>query len=166
MNTKPVNVLLITLCLLIVSACATAPKLELENVSQGVTPKLVVENIDTYRTKKVLWGGVIINSINIEKGTQFEILLYPLDRYHRPQVEGQVMGRIVALYDGYLEIMDFAPGRVLTVVGQITDTKKGIIGEAEYVYPLINIEQHHLWSRADTDDIETRFHIGIGVVIH
>jgi outer membrane lipoprotein len=125
----------------------------------------VVANPDKYRSAKVLWGGLIIISSNVKAGTQLEILIYPLDRHLKPDIDKDTLGRVIVSHDGYLETLDYASGRLLTVGGIIQQTKKGSVGDAIYTYPVIKAEQLHLWPQKDGDD-EGRVHFGIGVMIH
>ena len=151
----------------VVAACATTPKLDLETVDESVRPAAVVNDIEKYKGVKILWGGVIINSVNLKQGTQFEILAQPLNSRYKPQVDQKTIGRFIAYHSGYLETVDYAPGRLLTVVGTITQLKQGHIGEAEYTYPVVQAEQIYLWSQNGGEESGTfHFGIGVGMVFH
>jgi outer membrane lipoprotein len=151
--------------LLAITACATTPDFNLANVDQSIQPRDVVANLDKYRSKKTLWGGLIINSSNVKQGTQLEILSYPLDRNLKPDIEKDTLGRVIVSHEGYLETLDYASGRLLTVVGIVQETKKGMVGEAMYTYPVVKTGQLHLWPQKDNDS-DGRVHFGIGVMIH
>ena len=153
--------LLIIITALLV-ACSAGPKFALDKVDTTLTPQQVIGEAGLHRGKEVLWGGMIINSTNLEKSTRLEVLAYPLDSDHYPQTGKQPYGRFLLLRQGYLETVDYAPGRLITVVGRIDGTRTGKVDESDYTYPVIQAEQLHLWSQGEKSN--TRFHFGIGVV--
>ena len=67
-----------------VTGCASAPDLNLDGVDQSIQPRDVVADLQTYRGKRVLWGGTIVNSTNVKTGTELELLVYPLKRDFKP----------------------------------------------------------------------------------
>lgn len=159
-------VLLNSLLAILASACATTPEFNLQDVVKDVAPTQAVAHFPDYDGKKLLWGGVILNSTNTKQGTQFEVLAYPLDSDMRPQTDQNTQGRFLANSSQYLETVDFAPGKLLSVVGVLTETQQGKIGEAVYTYPVLQIEQLHLWSKDEDKPVDTSVHFGIGVIFH
>jgi len=153
--------------LLGMTGCASAPKFKLDGVDQSLQPRDVVGDLQKYQNDSVLWGGVIVKSTNVKEGTELELLVYPLKRDFKPDTERNTLGRIIVFRDGYLETLDYAAGRLLTVQGVVRDLRKGSLGEAIYTYVLVNAKQLHLWSPEDDDGTGgggVRF--GIGVMIH
>lgn len=150
-------------------ACASGPietdeamsNLSVEQVRGELTEK---ESLDALGSESVLWGGVILNTQNLTDITQIEIMAYPLDRRQRPMLGREPEGRFLANYDGFLEPVDYAEGRSVSVLGQITGITGGTVGEAEYQYPTISTSQIHLWS-ADELANKPRVSFGIGVNI-
>ena len=149
---------------LMLSACAGAPPFDLKNVNTATTPGEAVAKLDSLRGSRVLWGGVIVNSKNLEKGTQLEILAYPLSKTYRPRLEREPLGRFIIEHSGYLETVDYAPGRELSLTGIISGTKEGKIDDASYIYPAVTTEQLHLWPKGGSG--EPQFHFGVGVMFH
>jgi outer membrane lipoprotein len=92
-------------------------------------------------------------------------LAYPLDVDQRPDAEKKPLGRFLAEQDGYLETSDFTQGRLITVRGTLKDKRKGYIGDVEYTYPVVRINQLHLWSK-QRDFSEPRIQFGIGIMFH
>ncbi|MBX2883248.1 MAG: Slp family lipoprotein [Granulosicoccus sp.] len=111
---------------------------------------------------KVLWGGIILSSVNLENGTQIEVLSYPLDHRQLPRVTRQSTGRFVVFHPDYLETTDFSDGRLVTVLGSITGTGQGTLGEARYRYATMTAEDIYLW-REDGSDVAPAFSVGIGI---
>ena len=50
---------------------------------------------------------------------------------------------------GYLEAEIFAKGRMITGGGTVVGTQSGKIGEVEYEFPVIEVEELKLWDTQD-----------------
>lgn len=145
---------------MLLGACATAPEFNLAGVDRTLTPAGVTD-LAAARDKRVLWGGLILGGRNLKDSTQLEVLAYPLDSDGRPDADAATLGRFLLVRAGYLEKLDYAPGRQLTAVGPVTELVKARIGEADYQYPLMRAEQLHLWPRRTGR--EPQMHFGVGV---
>lgn len=149
------------LALLVAAACAK-PKADDPSIDKSLTPARVLADIAAARGHKVRWGGVIVSSTNLKEASQLEILAYPLDDDGRPERDDAPLGRFIAMKPGYLETVDYAPGRLVTVVGPVQEIRTQKLGEADYRYPVIAADEVKLWQiRAPRN--EPRFHFGIGV---
>jgi outer membrane lipoprotein len=113
----------------------------------------------------MVWGGLIVMARNLKDSTQIEIVGYPLDDSNRPRRGDNPTGRFIALHSGYLETADYAPGREITVVGKMTGTRTGTVGEASYVYPVVEASRAQLWPKPGSERPETTFHFGVGIGI-
>jgi len=104
---------------------------------------------------------------NLEQGTRLEVLSYPLDSRGRPEQDASPKGRFLLQREGYLEPVDYAPGRLITAVGAVTGVEEGKVGDAPYRYPLMQAEQLHLWPKPESYRRQTpQVHFGIGVILH
>jgi outer membrane lipoprotein len=148
---------------LLLTACATSPKWDVGAVDKSITPAKAVTGIQATRGRIVQWGGVIISAKNLKDATQLEVLAYPLDESGRPKQGTEPLGRFLAVKTGYLETADWAPGRLATFIGPVQETRAGTIGETNYTYPVLAIQQSYLWPKA-TNSTEPRFHFGIGIL--
>lgn len=117
------------------------------------------------RGSRVLWGGVIVGATNLEGKTRFEILSYPLTKSQRPNSDADQQGRFLAFKDGYIETLDYAPGKPVTLIGTLTGTRNGHIGESPYVYPVVDVESIYLWSDAETN-AKPRINFGVGIMLN
>jgi len=149
--------------MLLLTACATGPKYPTEGVDLAITPQQAVAEADNQRGKNVMWGGMIVNSTNMEKRTRLEVLAYPLDSDQRPQTDQQPYGRFLLFKEGYLETVDYAPGRRITVLGRLRGVQTGKLDETSYTYPVLDAENLYLWGKGDVKS-EPRVHFGIGVI--
>jgi outer membrane lipoprotein len=153
---------------LLLSGCVTAPKLDKTQVNSSLTVSRTVNQINSVRGQRILWGGTIVSGKNLKDRTQLEILAYPLSENDRPQLNEPPQGRFILEYTGYLETAEYAPGRMITVIGPVTGTLEGRIGESQYVYPSVSAEQLYLWPRDSdySDSSEPQIHFGVGVIFH
>jgi len=143
-------------------SCATSPEFNTEKVDSTLTPQSVIADPDNSMGKIALWGGTILDTRNLEKNTQIEVLAYPLDSYQRPLQSKKPLGRFLIVHSGYLEPETFSPGKLVSVLGGISKSQPGKIGESHYTYPVVVANQLHLWSLNDSRS-KTSFHFGIGI---
>lgn len=162
---KHLPILLFVLLLAsLTGACAHQSKLDDTGINKSVTPASAASDIATARGQKVRWGGVIITSTNLKDNTQLEVLAYPLDDKGRPRRDESPLGRFFAVGHGYLETLDYAPGRMVTLTGQVQDVRENKVGEASYKYPVLAIDQARLWSADGRRGSNVMFGIGVGIV--
>lgn len=149
--------------LVAMQGCATGPRFDTALYDAQISPAEAVTDPERHVDRAFLWGGVIVNSANTPSGTQIEMLAYPLTSTQKPDTDRAPDGRFLVTEDRYLETLDYAPGRLLTVGGSMTGTRSGKIGDATYVYPVIQPDGLHLWP-ADDRRSNTQFHFGVGAV--
>jgi len=140
-------------------ACTTNPK---RAALRSLTPNSATAQPDKYKNRMVEWGGMLIKAHNQKETTELEILAYPLDSDGHPLHQKPPQGRFIAIRAGYLETVEYAPGRLVTVTGPISGLRYGQIEGAKYIYPSVNVQQLQLWPHKK-DNNEPRIHFGIGV---
>lgn len=150
-------------CSLLICACTTTQLTPEQAALRAVTPTMAAAQPNRHQGKRVEWGGRLIATHNRQDHTLIEILAYPLRNNGSPDLGGQPMGRFLAIRAGYLEPLEFAAGRRLTVTGPITGTRQGRVGEGDYIYPTVDASQLRLWPReAPGRSPRLRFGIGVG----
>ena len=148
------------------NGCATAPRFDTRGVDVRITPATAVKDAGAVRNRRVLWTGMVLNSKNLKDHTEIEVLAYPADSHHKPDLDREQLGRFLLEQPGYLETADYAQGRLITVVGVIDRAQEGRIGEASYTYPVLTAAQLHLWPKSERGQAtEPRIHFGIGVIL-
>jgi outer membrane lipoprotein len=157
------RVLIPLLTLLLLAGCSSKPVLPTEGANKELSAKQVVDTGEQYLGDRVLWGGVIVNSTNLEGRTRLEILSYPLGSELRPLTEKKAGNRFLAYHKGYLETVDYAVGRQVSLVGTISGIEEGQLGETRYAYPAVEADQFHLWP-VEKGESKSRIHFGIGVI--
>lgn len=161
---KPYIVFFLAGIAVLLSGCGTTPKFDTTDVSQQLTPLQASGSPQQAIGKRVIWGGLILSVKNLADATQLEILAYPLSSSHRPDTTAEPIGRFLLIKAGYLETAEFSEGRYVSVQGRITGTRRGRIGENEYLYPLVEGEKLFLWSK-DFEKEQPKVHFGIGIII-
>ena len=148
---------------LLVSGCTTP--YDIGNADPRVTPAEAAQDVAGMLNHTVAWGGQIAAAKNLKDKSELEVVGYPLDSENRPNPDAKPTGRFLVIQSGYLETADYAPGRLITVVGTVTETRRGTVGEAKYIYPVVVATKLQLWPKPSTDRREPGFHFGIGVGI-
>ena len=153
------------LCLLIIplllNACASSPAFDTTGVNRSLTPQSVATGTQAATGKQVLWGGSIISTTNLKDRTQIEVLAYPLDTNSRPLSGGNPQGRFILEQAGYLEPVNYAQGRLLTVSGTVTGSRTGKVGDSDYDFPVVQATQLNLWPK-EQEEAGPGIHFGIG----
>lgn len=157
----PRSGMLLTLTALL-GACAGTPAFDTAGVDRALTPVMAAADTSA-RGRRVQWGGVIVAARNLSDRTQLEVLAYPLTGGGAPDPKREALGRFLLQRPGYLETVDFAPGRAVTAVGAVQETRRLRIDESEHTVPVLNAEQLRLWPR--DYDSEPQLHFGIGISI-
>ena len=144
--------------------CASKPPVSLEGANLSLQPKQAVDDFERVRGERIAWGGVIVATDNLAKHTRIEVLGYPLQSGSaRPKTESAAQGRFVIHKQGYLETVDYAPGRIVTVSGTLAEIESGTVGDADYVYPVVQADELHLWKTASNTQ-PGNIHFGIGIM--
>jgi outer membrane lipoprotein len=109
----------------------------------------ILQSPDNYVGKKVVLGGTIVETRNLKNVTEIEVVEKDLDCNGYPSSSDQSRGRFLFRKQGYLEAEIFTKGRMITGGGTVLGTQSGKIGEAEYAFPVIEIEEIKLWDDPD-----------------
>ncbi len=138
------------ICLLLVlflPGCAHVISKDLRaKADTSLTLSQVRKDPEAFKGKMVLWGGEIIETLNLRDATtQIEVFQKPLGWRGEPRATLSSEGRFLILADQYIDPYIFRSGRKVTVMGEIIGSKTKPLGEMEYRYPLLANKQIHLW---------------------
>ncbi len=133
-----------------------------DKLDKEVTFSQIIENPQGYKGRTVYLGGTIINTLNIETGTQIEVLQKSLDSRMKPEETDRSEGRFLIMYHSYLDPAIYAPKRDIVVVGEISGAESKPLGEIEYQYPIITAQEVELIKQTSP---KTRSSFGIGLGI-
>lgn len=145
-NTCPLNLVLLALSVLQLTACASnVPAIIKNPPPEDLSLTRVRHAPAKHLNKFIRWGGTIISTQNQQDKTELIILATPLDKFGEPQQGDQSYGRFIGVIDGFLDPAIYATGRAITVYGKFEKVIRRKIDNFEYDYPVIQIEHFYLW---------------------
>jgi outer membrane lipoprotein len=131
------------------------------------TPAEIAAEPERYHGADIVWGGKIVDIRNLADTTEVQIVAYPLDGAQRPDQSGPTIGRFVVALPGYVEPLDFPPGRFVTLRGRVDGTRDVRIDEHDLVFPVVNQAMVHLWpANFPYEEPRVHFSLGVGVGVH
>lgn len=142
---------------LILAGCASQPAGPVPP-----SPAQVAADESLHAGQEVTWAAVVIASENRRDSSWLELLAYPMDGRQRPVLDEPSQGRFMAWSKGYLETRDFRPGRSVTVKGNFRGLRRGQVGQGDYLFPTLEIQDLWLWP-VESRRVEPQIHFGIGV---
>lgn len=131
----------IALLSVVLASCASVP-VPLQGQFSRTLPRDASASGEAVR-----WGGEIIKVEPKADATCFEILARELDATARPSSRDESGGRFIACHSGFYDPEEFERGRDLTVVGHVTGTDHGKVGEFDYAYPHVAADAVYLWPK-------------------
>lgn len=155
--------LLAPLSLLALAACAPAPIYKPSANAVAAPPFAVARTPEQFSQGSVIWGGRVVAVNNLADRSEIEILAFPLDKSQRPRVGDSGSGRFIAQMSGFVEPMDYPEGALVTLTGTLVGSRAGKVGEADYVFPLVRVNQAHRWTPEELQAGRNNVHFGVGV---
>ncbi len=157
--------LFVLIGLMVASACAPAfPRQSLDQVDPYLPFQALLQDPDAYKGKIVMCGGEIIQTRAETNEAWVEILQKPLDWQHKPQQGDVSYGRFLVHFSSFQDPAIYAPGRQITVIGEVKGRVVQKIKELDYSYPLIESREFQLWRPESVSSPFFHFGIGIGGV--
>jgi outer membrane lipoprotein len=148
--------------LLIVSACAPPfSRSTLDRVDPQISFQALSRDPESFIGKTVLVGGNILEVYVESDQTWIEILQKPLDTQQKPQYTDVSYGRFFIHFSDFRDPAIYAPGREITIVGEVAGARIQKIRDMDYVYPVILPKESHLWQPQAV--MGPSFNIGIGI---
>jgi len=142
---KVVRGLLAGLAIAVLSGCVSVP-----DAIKGTSPTpqddlvRVMSAPSLYVGQEARFGGKVVDVQNQQGKTRLEIAAVPLDSGARPILGEPSVGRIFADVNGFLDPVDFR-NQLVTVVGPITGTADGKIGNAPYKFMVMQANGYKRW---------------------
>ncbi|WP_312946675.1 Slp family lipoprotein [Superficieibacter sp.] len=127
------------------SGCVTVP-----DAIKGSSPTpqqdlvRVMNAPQLYVGQEARFGGKVVGIENQQGKTRLEIATVPLDDGARPVLGEPSRGRIYANVNGFLDPVDFR-NQLVTVVGPITGTVEGKVGNTGYTYLVMQVNGYKRW---------------------
>lgn len=126
------------------------------------TPEQIARSRSAPDSRLIEWGGVIVSLENLRQSSEIQIIAYPLNNSGRPETDEPPVGRFIAIQPGYLESIDYARGRQVTVSGKLDRLREGKVGQSSYLFPVLLVQKIHLWPKQREGGVTPRFNLGIG----
>jgi outer membrane lipoprotein len=144
--------LLLATILIVSVACTQVLRKDLmETGIRDVPFDNLLKNPETFKGKLYILGGIVINTKGTEGGSMVEALYVSVDSrgyFTDAQTYSQ---RYLAFYPGkkgFLDPVVYKKESSITLAGVFKGIEKGKVDNAEYTYPLFEIEQIYLWKPA------------------
>lgn len=138
---------LILISLFFLPSCSPVSKEVMSQVDQTLTFGDVQRSPRQYKGKVVLWGGVIVETINRQDETRIVVMQTALDLEKRPVNLDRSEGRFLIRYPGFLDPSIYDRGRQVTVAGEVIGREDLPLGETLYSYSVLLAKEIHLWER-------------------
>ena len=134
--------------LLLMTSCAPVLKKDLiKSGALDINPAALRQETSQYVGQLYILGGIIAKTTVTEQGSLIEALYVPVNSkgYFKEKLSSS--WRFLALYKGdeFLDPLIFDEKREITIAGEFKGTRKGMIDEVEYIFPLFEIKEIHLW---------------------
>lgn len=154
---KVSGLILVALFPLVMLGCAHVVSPEMRGKARkDLTFPEVQKDPTAYAGSIVIWGGVIGNVGSVEEGTVVTVLERPLDSGGRPQASADPRGRFIAKTPRRLDLMEYKKGKKITVAGEIMGQVIMPLGDADYTYPVLRIDEIHLAKEKSGAHYKTR----------
>ena len=142
---KPRTALFLGIALLL-GGCTYAISPEL---SRQADKSLSFENLQadpqSHAGKTVILGGVIARIKDVRSGTLLEVVQKELDYWGRPRRTDRSGGGFFVLHPGRLDPLVYAPGRELTIAGEVVGAELAPVEAAGA--PVVSAKELRLWER-------------------
>jgi outer membrane lipoprotein len=136
------------LCILsafIVSCAHVISREYRDSASRDIPFSSVVRNPQNYLDEVFILGGIIVETRISDQGSEIEAVQTPVDRFGNIIDRDISEGRFILITQRYLDPSIFRKDRVITVAGILTGSRKRLLGDIEYTYPVIEARELYLW---------------------
>lgn len=117
----------------------------LEHADKTITFEKLQADPDSCAGKLLVLGGTIAQISTTQQGTLIEVVQKRLDSWGKPERTQRTGGRFLVLHPGYLDPMVYAPGRDITIAGEVQGAGSPLLGNTHYDYPVLLLKEHKLW---------------------
>lgn len=143
---RPPDFILFGVFFLLVSGCAYPVSRTVRHQAAGdLTFSQVLADPGGYRGKVVIWGGIIMKTVNYLHSTELIVLETPLGYLETPMGPAYSGGRFIATTPEFLDPVVYRPGTRVTVAGLVEGRRLITLKGAAYAYPVIKIKEIHHW---------------------
>lgn len=131
---------------LILTACAVVPEPPPDQALPEMSFAEIVAAAAHYRGKTLTLGGSVLEVVNLKAQTRIEALQVPLGVGQKPKNKDLSQGRLILLYNGFLDPEVYGKGRLITVSGTLLGSSASEGSQEPYPYLRVQVNDLHLWS--------------------
>ena len=146
MNTFPGILTLLLITALQGCSYAISPDL-VRQADRDVTFKQLQADPDAHAGKIVILGGTIVSVQDRKNETMIEIAQKKLDYWGKPHRTDTIGGHFQVLHKGRLDAMLYAPGRDITVGGEVIGSRDRPAAESSSSFLLLRDRELKIWPR-------------------
>ncbi|HSL49829.1 MAG TPA: Slp/YeaY family lipoprotein [Candidatus Deferrimicrobiaceae bacterium] len=130
------------------AGCATAfPDEVMRTVNTRITADELRALPEAHKGARVIVGGEILATQPRQDETEIELLTRRLRGDDSPERSDRSPGRVLLRARDFLDPAVYAPGRRITVIGEVTGVEERRIGDVAYRYPVVAVERIRLWPK-------------------
>ena len=131
-----------------VAGCSYPISKELRQEARSdLTFSMVLKDPAAYKGSIVLWGGSIIKTVPLNRGSDIFVLQTPLDYTEMPEDSIYSEGRFIGRTPHFLDPEIYRNGSKITLAGEIVGEETNPLGKLKYTYPVVAIRELHLWKK-------------------
>ena len=144
-------VLLLSVLFFLQSCSYAISSAMVDTVDKTITFEMLQIDPDSYEGSLVIFGGTINKTTYLPQGTLIDVFQKPLDYWGKPIRTSRTAGRFLVYSPEYLGFDSFAPGRDITIAGEVAGNRLKKIGGmeftefTEYSYPVLNAKEIKIW---------------------
>ncbi len=130
----------------ILSGCVSIPQ-DIQGNSRSLSEisyQDIQQDVSRFHGQEVRLGGKVLNVINSQNETLFEVAVLPLDYSARPELGTAFQGRIIVKANKFIEPLTLKH-HLVTVLGTVTGITNGKVGEADYQYLTLSLQGYQVW---------------------
>lgn len=138
------------LACLALSGCVSIPQNIQGNKNSLVSASYqdINQDVSRFNGQEVRLGGKVLNVVNSQNETSFEIAVLPLDDNARPELGTAFQGRIIVKANKFIDPL-ILEDHLITVLGTVTGTTNGKVGNADYRYLTLSLLGYQVWQVRD-----------------
>lgn len=139
----------------VLGGCAGSLPVSQEGSLPGMPLADLITNVDGYIGQTVVMGGVVLEVENSRKTTRILAVQVPIGSRQRLKSKDLSEGRLVLIYDGFIDPEVYTKDREITVGGEILG---GSDNDPEVPYPYLRIKVRdiYLWPEEELSDSDNR----------
>lgn len=138
------------LACLLLSGCVSIPQNIQGNnaLLTSANYPVITQDVSRYSGQEVRLGGRVLNVINTQTETSFEVAVLPLDDNARPELHQAYQGRMIVKANKFIDPLTLKD-HLITVLGTVAGTTVGKVGQADYRYLTLNLQGYQVWQVRD-----------------